>query len=432
MTVETRQKGTCRPNVVADDDNEHNNNCDHRQTIASPLSGERKTLELYLQQNQFDQSHSVLQTKPPLKPSSRRKYYTKSVCTKSTSSTTYVSSDSEEEDGSEGTHDGSYILSQKSSCSCSESTSIGARKPAGKVKSESTRSVALIPNNSSTLSTSFENPGRHVTSLVLTDSASADNLSREDDDYSVYNLTSDDSCGLTLEDDDDSVSDLDKLIKESSMRWKSNAEAVVSRTSTAAFLQGSSTLPSALSKIQSPNQMSVLGHVGLPVSSLAESIGLSQSSRFERLKSTDTEKLIEKQQAEISRLRGMLLARVNRDAQSSSLNSYVASVTNLNRFESRICETKRFSLPAAKEDVRSRDVAPFEHIEVRLMHAADDEVGSCCNWQDDLTLGSSFNVTGEREQRFETSISPRNSPNSFYNSGKSRSSSRRNCPLGSN
>jgi hypothetical protein len=400
MPTATRQKKTCRPNIVADDEFELYNGSDHRQTIASPLSAERKVLELYQQQSQFDQSHSLAQTKPPLKPSSHRKYYTKSVCTKSTSSTTYVSSDSEEEDGSACNDDSSYIVSQKSSCSCSESASIGARKPD---KARSSRAVALIPNCDSPTSTPSEsNPGRHVTSLVPIVANFPDRLLYDDDDYSVYNLTSDDSCGVTLDDDDDSVSDFDKLIQESSSRWKSSTEAVVSRTSTAAFLQGSTTLPSAISKNLSANDVS--GH-GRPSS---------------RLTAKDKEKLIEKQQAEISRLRGMLLARVGRDTHHSSpLNSYVAMVPN----DSKIVPVKG--------EVRPRDVAPFEHIEVRLMHGVDDEAGFCCNWQDDLTLGSSFNNALDRENIADSSSSSRNLVSNQCNVAKSRSINRRCRPSAS-
>lgn len=427
MQGATRQKKATRPNIVADDECELYNGSDHRQTIASPLSADRKILDLYQQQYQFDQSHSLAQTKPPLKPSSHRKYYTKSVCTKSTSSTTYVSSDSEEEeDGSEATHacnygdDGSDIVTQKSSCSFSESPIIGARKR--EVKSGSSRAIALISNCDTPTSTSSDRTlGHHVTSLVPVGANFSDHVSYDDDDYSVYNLTSDDSCGITLEEDEDSVSDLDKLIQESSSRWKSNTEAVVSRSSTAAFLQGSTTLPSAISKTHSTNHVPTLSRSSLGASRSIEPIGLSQSLRIERLKSSDTEKVIEHQQAEISRLRGMLLARTH---QSSALSPFGAMVANSNAVESRSSETKRIVFPQVNDDSRARYVAPFEHIEVRLMNDGNDDAGSCCsNWQDDLTLGSSFNNAVDREQSVDC---PPVSRSVSKNTGKSRS--RRNRP----
>lgn len=417
---------------------------DHRETIVPQLASERKALGNCHQNLIHDDEADCLPSKPPLLPSSHHKYYSKSVCTKSTASATYVSSDDEDDDDDDDEacaygKDVSFLVPRRTRSSDRHKSS-GTNRPLSMhpvnkgAESDPSQVIATYDSPSSTSSEGSQS--RFAGIVVRDDSDLGDMCTYFDEEESVYYLTSQDTSASSCDDD---ATDVEKLIAESSARWKANLDEVVSKSSTAKFTYEAKTVPSALCSNQAPMYASpclqrpkLAGSCTQPISdavSLAREIPSPAAKR------------IEEQQAEIERLRDMLQAQRSqllngrvRNAASpgaSMLSDYVDAMNEqmisrsmatsrfinphvrlktLNSVQKQLSNSLHLSCPAdltpetfindsnavtvESHEVRkcSNDVAPVEHIEVRLSHEENDDLNSCC-WHDDLTVGSCFNVS---------------------------------------
>jgi hypothetical protein len=332
-----------------------------------PLDTRRDAKSIPLQKSHSDRS-LVTPTgtlKPPLKPRRSRRSKSVTSSTKSTSSATYVSSDSsdgEKDDDSIETPDLRIRVFDGQTNSPNQSCSWSTASPLAPYDSSDDYSrLAMVPyQESKKKKKSRSRQSSYPKSCKLTTANSDDDdidpfFNLGDDDFAnVYNLSSSDS--------DTSDVDLDEMIAESSARWKTTVNAIVTKTVTAT--QGNLVVPGATAS-------SLTGPIvpSLPMKLKVES------------------NVIEKQQAEIESLRAALKAQ----RQHNKFSSEMLVLPETTEFEAPSDFPFRSFPSPGTEDI-TIDCVPLEHIEVN--HDASDP-NSSNYWQDDLTVWSGFNtVTG--------------------------------------
>jgi hypothetical protein len=331
--------------------------------------------------------------KPPLKPRRPRRCKSVTSSTKSTSSATYVSSDSSEgekddDDDSIETPDLRIRVFDVQSNSPNNSSSWSTASSLAPYESaDDNGRFAMVPYQDSKKKKKSRSRQQYKKASIAASNSDDDDVdpffNLGDDDFAnVYNLSSSDT--------DTSEVDLDEMIAESSARWKTTVNAIVTKTVTAT--QGSLIVPSA----------------AVAASSLASSIVTTSRKDCTVLRDplvlrhVDDSGVIEKQQAEIESLR----AALNAQRQHSSQGNYHKFSTEM----LVLPEAAEFEAPSANYNFRNFsspsteditiDCVPLEHIEVN--HDASDP-NSSNYWQDDLTVWSGFNTVTGGMDGFSTS-----------------------------
>lgn len=233
-------------------------------------------------------------------------------------------------------------------------------------------------------------------------------IPNEDDDVNYFSLSYDGAAIIN-----DPVVDLDRMIAETSARWKCNVTAIVNNTVTAnstvnSALTGSNTIGGRDSNTFFTNSNSGSSTASpqplQPNDPTSASIGMSmrRPSMITRESSSGTlctipgmeHRVIEQQQAEIEALHAAIQAQQMQQSigfhrnpfHNPSFHRFIPGMSALNEnsaVEGGPMNYNNFPFRPAEENI---DCAPIEHIEVN--HDA-----SC--WQDDLTVWSGFNtVTG--------------------------------------
>lgn len=378
----------------------------------SSSAGRRKS---YADSRTTTATGGIALKKPPLKPR-RSSRHNKSVSTRSTSSATYVSSDSSDGGGrKEDDYDDDDSI---------EAPDIRIRIYDGSRYNDDTHSSvsSLAQYDSATDNVDRfaivpypdkkkKQKKRNARTTALSTSFSSKKplqilaFSSDDEDDPFFQLD-DDECHLSSSDtesDNESIVDLDKMIAETSARWKNSVGAIVGSTVTAATFN--SNVNNGLIASQPSNNTVKPAHLAavvppsaLVVASCTTHIPPSTGVTI----TTKKNNLIEQQQAEIEALRAALKTQLHQKEPSSKSNNpllYQLSLAkNSNNSNHGLLDPVTSStnpvdkLPRAEpeqDDSITVDCAPVEHIEVN--HDESDP-NSSQYWQDDLTVWSGFNT----------------------------------------
>lgn len=339
--------------------------------------------------------------KPPLKPRRHSKSVTSS--TKSTSSATYVSSDSSEgekddDDDSIETPDIRIRVYDHHGRATNNNSWSSSSSLAAYESTDDNSRFAMVPfqekkkKKSRSRQPSYKKPTKSSSDDDDVDPffyLGSSGFPADDDFANVYNLSSSET-----DSSDDKIVDLDEMIAETSARWKTAVTAIVTNTVTATSTSKGSLMITNPDSSAAATGRSSIKSQSKPRKDSYNSRGHT-ASRPDALVASrvDESEVIEKQQAEIEKLRAALKAQRQQPSHfHHRFSTEMLVLPETSEFEAPHANYNFHSFASQDAEDITIDCVPLEHIEVN--HDASDP-NSSHYWQDDLTVWSGFNtVTG--------------------------------------